>query len=125
MGNREVDAFLDQASPDAEASCRGLYEEKPELSDLVRFVDEKYAADSQSLALSNPAALSIGIEIPDEIPGDFLDEILEPVIPSVFIGVDIAMTPYHPLDVVVTMLTKSKGIRHLEKFARVRAIREY
>ena len=125
MGGREVYAFPDKPSSDTKASCRWFDKKKSQLGNFVRLVNEKHASDSLSFTLSDPAALTIGIEIPDEVLRDFIHQILKTMIPSVFPGVDIAMTPYHPLDVVVTMLAKSKGIRHAGKFARVRAIREY
>jgi hypothetical protein len=71
-------------------------------------VHEKDAANSHAFALGYPASLAVRIEVANEIGGDFFDEILEPVIPSIFFGVDLTMPPYHPLDVVVTMFAKSE-----------------
>ena len=104
MGNREVDALLDEAPAHADPTRGGLDEKQPELGDLVGFVDEKDAADAVAFALSDPAVFAIRIETADEVSGDFIDEVLKPAIPSVFFGVDLAMPLYHPLDVVVTLL---------------------
>ena len=104
MGNREVDTLLDKAAADAEPARGRLYEKQPELGDLVRFVHEKDASNAVGLALSDPAVLALRVVIADEVSGDFFHEILKPVIPSVFFGVDLAMPPYYPLDVVVTMV---------------------
>jgi hypothetical protein len=104
LGKRDVVSLRDMAAAAAEPARGRLYEKQPELGDLVRFVHEKDASNAVGLALSDPAVLALRVVIADEVSGDFFYEILKAVIPSVFVGVDLAMPLYHPLDVVVTMV---------------------
>jgi hypothetical protein len=58
MGRREVDAFLNELSTHSKASCGRLYEEQPQLRDLIGFSNEKNTADSFTISLRYPAALA-------------------------------------------------------------------
>jgi hypothetical protein len=117
MGRGEGDAFLNEPSADAEPACIGLDEQKTKLSDVVGLTHEKHTSDSLSIFFGYPAAFARRIEVADEIRRDLLDEIPKTRIPSVFRGINLTVPPNDPLDVVVAMLAKLKGMAHSKKFA--------
>src|SRR5215217_9607300 len=100
MGRCEVDARLHELASRAKSASGRLDEEQTELRDFVGFANQEYAADSLAIAFSDPAVFARRIEVPNEVRRDLRNEVTKSEVPPVFGGVNLAMPPHYPLDVV-------------------------
>lgn len=110
-GSREIDAFVDESSAESKPACIGLDEKESKLSDRVGLRNQKNTSDSLSTSPGDPASLADGIEFLGEFRYDLLDEILEAVIPTVFFGINLTVTPDHPIEVIESMSSQREGLR--------------
>ena len=99
-GNREVDALLHQTPPDTKAARRRFDQQQTQLRDVVRLSDQENTSDSLTIPFRDPASLGRGIEVLHEIHRDLLDQVTEAMVPTVFLIVDLAVTPDDPVDIV-------------------------
>jgi len=107
---READAFVDQTSADAETARCGLDQQQAQLGDLVGLPDQEHRADDRAIALDDPAALALGIEVGDELAGDLGDQRLEALVPTIFLGIDDAVAMDHPADVAGLVRPQQIGL---------------
>src|ERR1700737_2767741 len=66
----EADALGDEPAADAEPARPGLDIEQAQFGDLLALLDEEYGTGDRTLALGDPAALAVGVEVLDEPGGD-------------------------------------------------------
>ena len=82
-----------------EAARRRLDEQQAKLRDRLRFGNDEDRADDLSVALGDPAALALRIEVVDEVGDDARDEGLEAFVPAVLLGVEHAVAMDDPAHV--------------------------
>src|SRR5262249_6722732 len=100
---REALALGDQVRADADAACRGLDEQQPQLRHRCAALDEEHAADALAVLLRDPATLARRVVALDESRDDGGHEGLEPLIPSEVLRVERAVTLHDPPHVPRTM----------------------
>ena len=99
-GNREVDTLLHQPPPHPKATRGRLDQQQTQLRNVIRLSNQEDAPDPLTIPLGDPASLGRWIEILHEIQRDLLNKIAKAVIPPVLLGVDLAVPPDYPLDIV-------------------------
>lgn len=107
-GARELNALVDEGLAESEAARGGFDEEQAEFGGVSVFwvVDEEDAAEGDSVALSDPAAVALGLILIDEIGGDAGDECFHGFIPAVFLRVESAVTLDDPAHVSGAMIAQ-------------------
>src|SRR5438093_8120779 len=97
----EGDALVDQSRADTDAASGRFHVEQSEPSDGFRMPDAEHRADDFTVALSDPAAFVLGIEVLDEVRGDLGDERLEELVPAVLLIVEHPLAVNDPADVAL------------------------
>lgn len=107
-GAGELDALIDEDLAQAEATRGGLYEQEAELCGvrLIGMMDEEDAAERDSVAFGDPAAVADGIVLVDEVGGDAGGKGLKGFIPMVFLRVESAVAGDDPVHVSGAMMAK-------------------
>src|ERR1700737_840562 len=82
----KADALGDEPAADPEPPRRGLDIEQTQFGLLVALFDEEYGTGDRTLALGDPAALAVGVEILDERRRDPRAQRLEGLVEAVFLG---------------------------------------
>ena len=84
---REGNAFVHEATTDAEATRSWFDEQQPQLGDGSRFSNEEYRADDFPIAFRDPAAFMLRVEILNEFGDDARDESFELFVAAVLFGI--------------------------------------
>src|SRR6185436_18571275 len=92
---REGDAFLDQPPPEAGAARRRLDQQEAEPRRAL-VVDDEDAADALAVALGDPAALALRVEVLEEVLDDAGDQRLEARAPPILLVVEHRVALGHP-----------------------------
>src|SRR5690606_26825168 len=98
---RETRALVDQSAADAEPARTRLDEQHPQLRHPLAFrmLHEHHRADVLAILLRNPAALTLWIEVADEVRDDLRDARLEPLVPAVLAVVEHTVAVHDPTHV--------------------------
>lgn len=99
----KANAFLDQATANAETARGGFDDEQTEFRNSRGFADEKDGADALSVALGDPTALLFGIEIADEFGDDFGDKSFETFVIAILLRIENAVAENDPTHVARLM----------------------
>src|SRR5215468_1938716 len=91
--------LVDQPRADANPARLALHQQQPQPCHLVAVLDDEHRADVFAVALGDPAALALGIEIAHEGGDDLGGERLEAVVPAIFAAVDQAVLGDDPAHV--------------------------
>lgn len=84
---REGNAFVHEATTDAEATRLWFDEQQTQLGDRCRFFDKGYRADYFSVAFRDPAAFMLRVEILNEFGNDVRDESFELFVVAVLFSI--------------------------------------
>src|SRR5690606_448667 len=109
---RETRALVDQSAADAEPARTRLDEQHPQLRHPLAFrmLHEHHRADVLAILLSDPAALTLWIEVADEVRDDLRDERLEALVPAVLAVVEHTVAVHDPTHVARPVRTQD--VRH-------------
>src|SRR5260221_8107085 len=102
---RKPDAFLDQA-PAEPGTAGGRLDEQQAQARLALVVHHEHAADALAVALRDPAALALRIEVLEEVLDDSGAQRLELRTPSVLLVVEHRVAIDHPAHVAGAVLAQ-------------------
>src|SRR5439155_2499437 len=121
----ERDAFIDEMAADPQTARRRFHAQQAQLRDSRRTPNEKNRTNVVTVALGDPAALALRIEVLEELRGDLRDQRLERVVPTIFLRIERAVTRDDPADVAGMVIAQPVARGRARRRCQVtRAVKE-
>src|SRR4029453_6767657 len=88
---RRANALLDERAADAKAARFFLYQQQPQLCDVITALHQEDRAERLAGCFRNPAMLARSVIGLDELGADLGDQRLVPDIPAIFLGIGFSL----------------------------------